>query len=86
MSDDLKSVLVRGRKLDLSTEYGAAIVPEIVRRPITFKFIWTPVNAHRDPMVGLWTIEAVPFAQWFRLIIPTDAMLLRQLGLEPWNT
>lgn len=131
MSDEnLKDVLVRGRAIDLNREYGASIVPEIVRRDITFKvhragemtettmpgialigdaatgsphnlepfarhigkititierlpeFLFTPVNAHRDPMVGLWTIEAVPFTSWFRLRIKSDAQILREAGMK----
>jgi hypothetical protein len=132
MSDDnLKDVLVRGRAIDLSREYGAAIVNEIVRRDVTFKvhtrdgdttektllgyaligestpgsphnlepfarnlgkitvtiqrlpeFLFTPVNAHRDPMVGLWTLECVPFTEWFRLVVKTDEQILREAGMS----
>lgn len=126
---DLKNVLARARSIDLNTEYGAAIVPEIVRRTVTFtvnrsgdvgeltlpgvamigdsapgtpsnlepfarslgkiavtiertpEFLWTPVNAHRDPMVGLWTIEAVPFTEWFRLLVKSDEQILREAGM-----
>lgn len=128
MSDELlKNVLIRGRSIDLNCEYGAAIVNDITRRPITFdinygertetkpgialigdaaagsnhnlepfarnickivitierlpEFLFIPTRAHRDPLVGLWTIEAIPFVDWFRLRVKTDEQLLREAGM-----
>lgn len=55
------------------------IVITVERLP---ELVFVPVNAHRDPMVGLWTLEAVPFTGWFRLVIKTDAQVLREAGLR----
>jgi hypothetical protein len=131
MSDEnLKNVLVRAHAVDLSREYGAVIVNEIIYRDITFRvnragdisdttlpgialigdsdpgsphnlepfarnlgkiavtiqqateFLFTPVNAHRDPMVGLWTLEAVPYIDWLRLVLKTDQQYLREAGMK----
>lgn len=46
------------------------------------EFLFMPVNTHRDPMVGLWTVECVPFTDWFRLLVKSDAQILREAGMK----
>ena len=49
----------------------------------TTELLWLPVAAHRDALVGMWTIECVPLVAWFRVAQRTDEDILRLAGVDP---
>ena len=49
----------------------------------TAELLWVPVAAHRDPIVGMWTIEAVPLVPWLRICSRSDEALLALAGVDP---
>ncbi|ORA24919.1 hypothetical protein [Mycobacterium aquaticum] len=55
----------------------------IIKVDRTTELLWLPVAAHRDELVGMWTIECVPLVSWFRLSQRTDAEILRLAGVDP---
>jgi hypothetical protein len=57
----------------LARQVGAVTV-KIER---TEELLWIPVAAHRDELVGMWTVECVPLVAWFRLSQRTDTDILR---------
>ena len=73
-----------GKEGYLSIEPIARMVGQhalkIARTP---ELLWLPVNARRNDMVDLWTVECVPLVQYFRLSQRTDQAVLRLSGVDP---
>jgi hypothetical protein len=44
---------------------------------------WLPLNARRDGLTGLWTIESVPLVAWTRVSSRTDESILTASGYDP---
>lgn len=63
----------------LAREVGQVAI-KIDRTP---ELLWLPVAAHRDELVGMWTVECVPLVAWFRLSQRSDAEILRLAGVDP---
>ncbi|MCT7372720.1 DnaJ-like cysteine-rich domain-containing protein [Mycolicibacterium llatzerense] len=49
----------------------------------TTELLWLPVAAHRDELVGMWTVECVPLVEWFRVSQRSDEEILRLAGVNP---
>lgn len=48
----------------------------------TAEYLWVPVNAHRDSMVDMWTVECVPLIAWLRICSRSDEALLALAGVD----
>ncbi len=69
---------------DLSIEPLARDIGNIaIKIDKTTELLWLPVAAHRDPLVGMWTIECVPLVEWFRASQRADEEILRLAGIDP---
>lgn len=62
----------------LARQVGAVAL-KIDRTP---ELLWLPVGAHRDELVGMWTIECVSLVAWFRVAQRSDAEILRLAGVD----
>ncbi|WP_319456898.1 MULTISPECIES: hypothetical protein [unclassified Mycobacterium] len=49
----------------------------------TDELLWLPVAAHRDELVGMWTIECVTLVEWFRVAQRSDEEILKLAGVDP---